>query len=76
MEMALQEWIESMGGNSFNEVSLPKAALKLTQWVGRLIRSETDTGRIVFLDSRMASSRYASRLIASLPEFSIVRSRT
>jgi ATP-dependent DNA helicase DinG len=73
IEMAMQEWVESKGGNSFNEVSLPKAGLKLTQWVGRLIRSETDFGRIVFLDSRMGSSAYSNRLIASLPEFSIVR---
>jgi ATP-dependent DNA helicase DinG len=72
-ELAIQEWVEARGGDSFNEISLPKAGLKLTQWVGRLIRSETDRGRIVFLDSRMSSARYSKRLMQSLPEFSVLR---
>lgn len=74
IEMSMSEWIDSNGGNSFNEMCLPKAALKLTQWVGRLIRSESDTGRVVFLDSRMYNSSYKQKLLASLPDFSIVRS--
>jgi len=41
----------------FQEVILPQMLLKLKQGVGRLIRSETDQGRIVILDSRFLKSR-------------------
>jgi ATP-dependent DNA helicase DinG len=41
----------------FQEVILPQMLLKLKQGVGRLIRSETDHGKIVVLDSRFRRSR-------------------
>lgn len=72
IEKAMQEWVESRGGNAFVEVSLPKAGLLLTQWAGRLIRSETDRGRVVFLDRRMIASSYKNRLLAGLPDFTLV----
>ncbi|GAU79054.1 helicase C-terminal domain-containing protein [Fusibacter sp. 3D3] len=37
-----------------DEVLIPKMLIKLRQGVGRLIRSETDSGVISILDSRAA----------------------
>lgn len=67
LEEALAEWVERCGGNPFAEISLPRAGCQLIQWVGRLIRTETDKGRITLLDSRMASRSYGRQLLAGLP---------
>lgn len=71
LEEAIAEWVSSCGGNPFDAISLPKAGLKLVQWVGRLIRSETDTGRIVIFDRRLVTKTYGRRLLAGLPEFTV-----
>lgn len=39
------------GGNPFMEISVPDASLKLVQACGRLLRNETDSGRITLLTS-------------------------
>lgn len=69
IEEARAEWIEARGGNSFMEVTLPKAGLTLIQWVGRLIRTESDTGRIVLFDTRIRTKRYGGTLLSGLPPF-------
>lgn len=63
------QWIEKNGGNPFLEISVPQAAIKLTQAVGRLIRSETDYGRVTILDTRILTARYGRQILASLPPF-------
>lgn len=62
-------WIEQRGGNSFAEVSVPEATRVLTQYCGRLIRHEDDTGEIVILDRRIADKGYGRRMLKSLPPF-------
>jgi ATP-dependent DNA helicase DinG len=69
VESALAEWIESRGGNSFMDISVPEAALKLVQASGRLLRTETDTGRVTILDRRLVSKRYGQAILDSLPPF-------
>jgi ATP-dependent DNA helicase DinG len=56
--MARTEMIEREGGNSFYGYSLPRAVLKFKQGVGRLIRSKTDTGRIIICDERVETKAY------------------
>lgn len=65
----LSEWIESEGGNSFQEIMIPDAALKMVQACGRLLRTETDTGRITILDKRLMTQRYGAQLLDALPPF-------
>ena len=65
----LNEWIEARGGNPFREISLPDAALRLVQSCGRLLRTESDTGRITVLDRRLADAWYGKMLLAALPPF-------
>lgn len=55
----------------FPERAMPEAMLKLKQMVGRLLRSETDRGRITVLDSRLASTRWGRQMIGSLPPFRV-----
>ena len=55
---ARMERIEDEGESSFMAYSLPEAALKFRQGVGRLIRSTTDTGQVVVLDRRVTGKWY------------------
>ncbi|MDO5687317.1 MAG: ATP-dependent DNA helicase DinG [Neisseria sp.] len=69
VDKTLSEWIREKGGNPFMEISVPEAAIKLTQAVGRLIRSESDYGRVTILDTRILTARYGKRILAALPPF-------
>jgi ATP-dependent DNA helicase DinG len=66
---ALAELVEENGGNSFFELSLPEASMKLVQACGRLIRHENDHGRITLLDNRIITKRYGRQLLAALPPY-------
>jgi ATP-dependent DNA helicase DinG len=63
----LHNWIDASGGQSFMDISLPEAALRLRQACGRLVRSEQDGGLISILDSRLLNSGYGRKLLADLP---------
>ncbi len=65
----LSRWIERSGGSSFEEVALPEASRRLVQACGRLLRAEDDSGRIACLDSRLHTSTYGARLLATLPPY-------
>jgi ATP-dependent DNA helicase DinG len=69
VEAALAEWIEARGGNSFMEIAVPDAAIKLVQASGRLLRSETDSGAITLLDRRIVTKQYGRAILDSLPPF-------
>ena len=60
--------IKSSGGNPFMDYSVPEAIIKLKQGFGRLIRSRTDQGIVVILDSRITSKRYGKLFLDALPE--------
>ncbi|MDX2079299.1 MAG: helicase C-terminal domain-containing protein [Terrimicrobiaceae bacterium] len=62
------EAIEAEGGRAFEAYSLPEAILRLRQGVGRLIRSKTDTGTIVILDSRIVTKPYGRAFLRALPK--------
>jgi ATP-dependent DNA helicase DinG len=62
------EAIEARGGNAFTEFSLPEAILKFRQGVGRLIRSQADSGIVVVLDNRVLTKRYGKAFLAAVPE--------
>jgi len=72
VDLAMKEWVESNGGNAFKDISLPDTSVKLMQACGRLLRKETDIGRISLLDSRIVSKYYGKQLLASLPPFARV----
>ncbi|WP_268801599.1 helicase C-terminal domain-containing protein [Piscirickettsia litoralis] len=57
--------------NVFIEHTLPEAHLKLIQWTGRLIRTESDQGKLVLFDDRIIYKAYGKKLLASLPSFEV-----
>jgi ATP-dependent DNA helicase DinG len=67
IQQARAEQIVSTGGDPFSEMSVPQAVLKLRQGFGRLIRSRTDHGAVLILDSRIVSKGYGKRFLKSLP---------
>jgi ATP-dependent DNA helicase DinG len=62
--------VDAGGGSGFSAVSVPIAAVRLAQGVGRLIRSRSDKGVVAVLDSRLETARgYGQYLRSSLPPF-------
>ena len=69
VEEALAEWISRNNGNPFVEITVPDAAVKLVQASGRLLRSESDRGRITILDRRIVTRRYGRQMLDSMPPY-------
>ncbi|CAH0540622.1 ATP-dependent DNA helicase DinG [Vibrio marisflavi] len=69
VEQAHSEYIEHKGGNPFMQITVPEASKKLIQSVGRLLRKEQDSGRVIILDRRIVTKRYGQALLDSLPPF-------
>lgn len=69
IEASLAEWVTQRGGNPFMEITVPDASIKLVQAVGRLLRTEEDTGRVTILDRRIIARRYGQLLLDALPPF-------
>lgn len=63
------EYLQSLGKDSFKEIAMPMATIRLRQAVGRLIRSETDTGQVTVLDQRLVNTSWGRSLIRELPSF-------
>jgi ATP-dependent DNA helicase DinG len=61
------EQIKQLGGNPFYDYQLPSAILKFKQGFGRLIRSKTDTGIVVVLDSRIINKPYGREFLNAIP---------
>ena len=69
IEMTLSTWIEQQGQNPFMTLAVPDAAFRLVQASGRLLRSESDSGRITLFDERLFTKRYGKQILASLPPY-------
>ncbi len=65
------EQIREEGGNPFADYQLPSAILKFKQGFGRLIRTKTDTGIVVILDSRIATKPYGRQFLAAIPQCTV-----
>ena len=55
----------------FHQYSLPQAILRFKQGFGRLIRSKSDRGVVVVLDSRIHSKSYGTSVLRSLPRCTV-----
>ncbi|MBD3634629.1 MAG: ATP-dependent DNA helicase DinG, partial [Methylophaga sp.] len=73
IEQAKQEWIIRRGGQPFTALSLPAVSVKLIQACGRLLRKETDSGRITILDRRLLTKGYGKQLLEHLPDYRLIR---
>jgi ATP-dependent DNA helicase DinG len=62
------EKIRDKGGSPFFDYQLPEAILKFKQGFGRLIRTQTDKGIVVILDSRVVTKNYGQAFLNVLPQ--------
>jgi ATP-dependent DNA helicase DinG len=72
IEQAKQEWILRSGGQPFTSLSLPAVSIRLIQACGRLLRKETDFGRITILDRRLLTKAYGKQLLQHLPNYKFI----
>ena len=61
--------LQEDGRNAFSEFQVPQAVLALKQGFGRLIRTKTDRGVLVLLDSRIQRMAYGRIFVESLPQY-------
>jgi ATP-dependent DNA helicase DinG len=73
LKEARSEDCESQNKNPFREITLPTAVVRFRQGVGRLIRSRTDCGDLVILDSRIMKQNYGKDFLSELPHNSVDR---
>ena len=69
LELTRNEWLKSNNKNAFMLSTLPETSLRLTQYIGRLIRQETDRGVVTILDKRLYTRQYGKSLLKGLPPF-------
>lgn len=67
MVKACYDYFENQGISAFSAEALPKAALKMNQAFGRLIRSNTDKGVFIVLDRRLITAKYGKKIQQTLP---------
>ena len=72
MTEARIERIREAGGNPFMDFQVPEAVLKFRQGVGRLIRTQSDTGIVAILDPRVRTKPYGRRFLRALPDCEVV----
>ncbi len=70
---ARAEWLRSSGRDPFSELVVPATAVRLAQWAGRAIRSETDKSLVYCYDRRLVATSYGQRLLQGLPAFALLR---
>ncbi|MDB5845998.1 MAG: ATP-dependent helicase DinG [Polaromonas sp.] len=66
---ARAEWLRSVGRDPFSELVVPATAIRLAQWAGRAIRTETDRAFVYCYDRRLVNTAYGRRLLEGLPAF-------
>lgn len=69
VEQTKYEWLKRHQQNPFNVHTLPETSMRLTQAVGRLIRTPSDRGVVTVLDNRITKKSYGKKLIENLPAF-------
>lgn len=70
---ARRQAVEEKGMDSFMQLTVPEAVMRLRQGFGRLIRSGDDRGAVIIADNRIVHRRYGRNFLAALPPCRLVR---
>lgn len=70
------ELMTKEGKDPFQHLSVPYAIIRFKQGFGRLIRSKTDRGIVLVLDSRLVTRSYGKAFLRSLPPVRIVTGKS
>lgn len=68
---ARAEYVQASGGNAFSDLVVPQTGVRLLQWTGRGIRTETDTACITIFDRRITEQSYGRRILSGLPPYPV-----
>ena len=68
---ARADYVESRGGSAFDEIVVPEAGVRLLQWTGRGIRTESDEATIVIYDRRLTQTQFGKRILGGLPPYPV-----
>ena len=71
--VAQMERVAAAGEDPFTALALPRAAMRVRQGFGRLIRRRDDRGVVLILDPRVARKAYGEVFLRSLPDVPIQR---
>lgn len=71
--VAHQEELEKRGQLPFFSYQVPRALIRFRQGVGRVIRTENDTGVVAILDARVLTKSYGKTFLKSLPDCPLIR---
>lgn len=66
---------DTLGGDAFRLIDLPRATMLLAQAAGRLIRSTTDRGVVAVFDPRLGKAGYRWDIVKALPPMRRTRHR-
>lgn len=64
-----RELQEELGKQYFKLRAMPDTFIKLVQMVGRLMRRESDRGRITVFDKRLVYTNWGRKMLGALPPF-------
>lgn len=67
--MTLSAYCQSKRGNPFHDITIPDTIRTMTQYAGRLLRTENDKGRVVVLDRRLVLNSYGRTILKAMPPF-------
>ena len=69
VDEARAEWLRRLGRDPFNELVVPATGVKLLQWTGRAIRTESDRAEVVCYDKRLLTQAFGRRMLSGLPPY-------
>lgn len=68
---ARSAWMQQTGRDSFYELVVPQTGVKMCQWIGRAIRTETDKATVTCYDKRLTDTQYGRKILLGLPPFTL-----
>lgn len=71
VSQARAEFVEAEGGNAFADLVVPATGVRMLQWTGRGIRTETDRAVITCFDKRLTESSFGRRILGGLPDYPV-----